>query len=110
MNKSTQNKVSPAKLRTIFQNLDNEYLKQNSLSSPNDDDMIKLEPILPQLFNLSMEQIDIIKDKSNDTSILNIIASLLNTDVRSIRKFVKYIASIRDGKNKSTDELKSIIK
>ena len=107
--------VSPEKLKTIFQNLDNEYLKQNPLSSkslslPNDDDMIKLEPILPQLFNLSMEQIDIIKDKSNDTSILNIIASLLHTDVRSIRKFVKYISSIPDGKNKTTDQLKSLMK
>lgn len=110
MNNSTQKKVSPEELRTIFQNVDNKYLKQNSLSSPNDDDMQKLQPILPQLFNLSKKQIDIIKDKSKGTSILKIISSLLNIDEKYIRKFVKYMASITNGKNKSIDELKVLIK
>ena len=114
MNNSLKQKhVSPGELKTVLKNvlLKHKSLSSpESLSSPNDDDMIKLKPILPQLFNLSNEQINIIKDKSNGTSILKIISSLLNIDEKSIRKFVKYMASITNGKDKTTSQLKDLIK
>lgn len=110
MNKNTRSNISPGELNTVLKNVLLKQSSPESLSSPNDADMIELEPRLPQLFNLSKKQIDIIKDKSKGTSILKIISSLLNIDEKSIRKFVKYMASITNGKNKSIGQLKDLIK